>query len=173
MKFKYLSIPLITLFFLTLSACGYHNPYVYKGSGKSVYLATWKNRTNELQLDFKLRQNLIKWFQRVESIKIVEDKSEADLIVGGEIISISLPSLTYKNNRTKDVNIKLRYSYIVKDLVNNKILIKKANKEKTEEYSTTGDSSSTAYEENKALETILDEISREIYQHMLSKLPKM
>ncbi len=173
LKFKYLSLLPIVLLFLVLSGCGYHNPYVYNGPEKSVYFATWKNRTNELQLNFKLRQSLIKSFQRIESIKIVQDKSEADLIVGGEILSISLPSLTYKNNRTRDVNIRLRYSYIVKDLTNDKILLKRTNKLKTEGYNSMGNPSATAYKENEALETILDEISMEIYQYTLSKLPNM
>ncbi len=173
MKFKYLSLLLIALLFLVFSGCGYHNPYVYNGPEKSVYLAAWKNRTNELQLDFKLHQSLIKSFQRIESIKIVQDKSKADLIIGGEILSISLPSLTYKNNRTRDVNIRLRYNYIVKDLTNDKVLLKRTNKLKTEGYNSTGSSSSTAYKENEALKTILDEISMEIYQYTLSKLPKL
>ncbi len=173
MKFKYLSLLLIVLLFLVLGGCGYHNPYVYNGPEKTVYLATWKNRTNELQLTFKLQQSLIKSFQRVESIKVVNNKNDADLIVGGEIVSISLPSLTYKNKNTKDVNIRLRYNYIGKDLTNNKILFKKADQLKTEEYNTTGNIASTKFEENEALETILDEISLEIYQNTLSKLSQM
>ena len=173
MKTRYLLFGILLALMFFSSSCGYHNPYVYTGPEKKIYLASWKNRTNQLQLDSDLYQNLVKWYQRSDSIKIVKDKKDADLILGGEIISISLPSLSYdSNNSTKEVKIRLTVRYILKDLKTDMVLFQVHKQLRTEDYTTTGDSSSTADNEKEALDTIIDELSQDIYSKTLSRLSK-
>ena len=168
-----LFIALATLLIL-VSSCGYRNPYVYTGPDKSIYLAAWKNRTNELQLESQIYQSLITWYQKSDSLKIVSSKEDADLILGGEIVSIDLPSLSYgANNTTREVKLRLQIRYIMKDLQTNSVLFQEAGQIRSEEYLVASDVSTTSDNEKEALETIIDELSQDIYLKTLTKLPSL
>ena len=78
-----------------MAGCGYHNPYVYTGPEKVIYIMDWKNRTSELGLDADIYKSLIRWFQKSRSIKTTKKRDGADLILAGEIVSIDIPSLSY------------------------------------------------------------------------------
>jgi len=159
---------------LIVVSCGYRNPYVYTGPDKSIYITSWKNRTSELQLESEIYQSLLQWFQKSASLKIVKDKSSADLILAGEIISIDLPSLSYgANNTTQEVKLLLRVRYILKDIETGVILFQQPNQLRTEEYAVSADSSVTRDSEEAALETIIDELSQDIYLQTLTKLPTL
>jgi hypothetical protein len=165
---------LIFLFALpSLISCGYHNPYVYDGPEKTVYIATWKNRTSELQLNSQIYQSLLNWYQRSSAIRIVRSKEEADLILGGEIVSIDIPSLSYgANNITREVKLNLRVRYVLKDLKAGTILFQVPGEQRTEEYVVTNDNTADSASESVALATIIDELSQDIYTRTLSVLPK-
>ena len=159
---------------LIVVSCGYRNPYVYTGPDKSIYITSWKNRTSELQLESEIYQSLLQWFQKSDSLNIVKDRSSADLILAGEIISIDLPSLSYgANNTTQEVKLLLRVRYILKDIETGEILFQQPNQLRTEEYVVSADSSVTRDSEEKALETIIDELSQDIYLQTLTKLPTL
>jgi len=171
LKTQRIAVSTLIFFTLLLTACGYHNPYVYSGPEKKVYFASWKNRTNELQLDAKIYQSLIRWYQKSESFKFVKNKADADLILGGEIVSIDLPSLAYgANNTTTEVKLKLQVRYIMKEITTDKILFQEPGQTRTEEYTVTPDSTSTSDNEKEALATIIDELSQDIYVKTLTKL---
>lgn len=156
-----------------LISCGYHNPYVYSGPAKTVYIATWKNRTSELQLNTQIYQSLLSWYQRNSAIRVVRSKEEADLILGGEIVSIDIPSLSYgANNITREVNLKLRVRYVLKDLKAGTILFQEPGEQRTEEYVVTNDNTMDSASESVALSTIIDELSQDIYTRTLTVLPK-
>ena len=109
-------IPLLILFVFLLSSCGYRNPNVYSGPEKSIYITNWKNRTNELTLDIKIYQSLVKWYQKSSSITVTKGREGADLILAGEIVSIDLPSLSYgESSAASEVKLKLKIRYILKD----------------------------------------------------------
>lgn len=159
---------------LIVVSCGYRNPYVYTGPDKSIYITSWKNRTSELQLESEIYQSLLQWFQKSDSLNIVKDRSSADLILAGEIISIDLPSLSYgANNTTQEVKLLLRVRYILKDIETGEILFQQPNQLRTEEYVVSTDSSVTRDSEETALETIIDELSQDIYLQTLTKLPTL
>lgn len=171
MNKKILFFPLCLILLILVTSCGYRNPYVYSGPEKAIYVTPWKNRTSELQLDAKIYQNLVKWFQKSDSIKVVNKKEGADFILGGEIISIDLPSLSYgKSNVTKEVKLKLKIRYIVKDLMTKEILVEVPGEVRTEEYTVTSDVSTTSDNEKEALKIIIDDLSRDIYLSTLNKL---
>ena len=176
MKIKKYRFFLLSIFLLALPlliSCGYHNPYVYNGPAKTIYIATWKNRTSQLQLNTKLNQSLLSWYQRNSSIKVVNSKAEADLILGGEIVSIDIPSLSYgANNITREVNLKLRVRYVLKDLKAQTILFQVSGEQRTEEYVVTNDNAFDSASESRALATVIDELSQDIYSRTLAVLPK-
>lgn len=168
---------LSSLFLLTallFSGCGYHNPYVYTGPEKSIYVTHWKNRTNALQLDTKIYQTLTHWFQKSNSLKVTNEKAGADLILAGEIISIQLPSLSYgaANNAT-EVKIILTVRYILKDLKTDQVLLEVPGETWSEYSRITNSSMVTANNEEKALTTIIENLSEKIYMKALGKISAM
>lgn len=172
LKVTHIGISWLIVLTLLLCSCGYRNPYVYTGPDKRVYLASWKNRTSELQLESQIYQSLIKWYQKSDSLKIVKNKSDAELVLGGEIVSIDLPSLSYgANNTTREVKLKLRVRYVMKDIATGKILFQEPGQIRTEEYTVTTNVTSTSDNEKAALDVIIDELSQDIYLKTLTKLP--
>ncbi len=158
---------------IMLGGCGYRNPYVYTGPEKSIYMPTWKNRTSELQLDANIYQELLTWFQKSGSINVTKQKEGADLILAGEIISYNLPSLTYgADNRTSTVKLRLRVRYVLKDLKSDKILIEQSSETWTEDFRVSSDSALTRDNANRALETIIENMSQKIYQRTLTQITK-
>lgn len=164
---------LFLAFLLLLASCGYHNPNIYTGPDRIIYLATWKNRTSELGLDARLYQSLVQWFQKSGSISFTKDKEDAQLILAGEIISISLPSRSYDSDQSAtEVRVSIRVRYVLKDLTNNTLLLEVPDETWTETYLTSDTTSATKDNQQEAIATIVDDISERIYQKSLIKLNK-
>ncbi|KJS01108.1 MAG: hypothetical protein VR65_10470 [Desulfobulbaceae bacterium BRH_c16a] len=157
-----------------LASCGYHNPNVYNGPHKVIYITEWKNRTSQLGLDSKIYRTLTRWFQNSRSISTVREKAGADLILAGEIISLELPSLAYgANNVTAEVKVRLRVRYVLKDIASNKILMEVPDELWIEDYLISTNSSTNIDNEKRALDTIIDDLSQRIYQRTVSRLPTL
>ena len=173
MKIRKILLPSLLVLVFLLASCGYRNPYVYTGPDRDLYITTWHNRTNELQLDAKIYQSLVRWYQKSGSIKVTKQKESAQLILAGEIVSIDLPSLSYGNgNDATEVKVLLTVRYILKDLENDKVLMEVGNEVWTEEYKVGASSSESADNEKEALETIIDDLSEKIYIRTLNTLSK-
>lgn len=167
-------MPLLFVLIVLLASCGYHNPYVYDGPAKTIYISEWKNRTSDLSLDSKLYRSLARWYQKAGSLHVSKDKEGADLILAGEIISISLPSLGYGASRESVQNVvRLRVRYILKDIATGKILMEAPSEVWDESYLTSSNASVTSDNETAALDTIIDELSQKIYQRTLVQIPKI
>ncbi len=166
-------LPLLVMVCL-VTACGYYNPNVYSGPSKSIYLAEWKNRTSELGLNSQIYRSLTRWFQKTGSITTVRNKEGADLILGGEIIFLELPSLSYAaNSITSEVKVRLKVRYILKEIATNKIVLQTPGEIWTEEYLVSASTSTNLNNERKALETIIEDLSKKIYQRTITQLPKL
>lgn len=166
-------LPLIIIACI-VAACGYHNPNIYNGPHKSIYMTEWKNRTSELGLDSKIYRSLTRWFQKSGSISTVREKAGADLVLAGEIISIELPSLAYgANNITTQVKVQLRIRYILKDIASNKILLEVPDQTWAEEFLVSTNATANIDNEGKALDTIIENLSQKIYQRTIAHLPKL
>jgi hypothetical protein len=166
--------PILAFLLLAVAACGYHNPYVYNGPEKVIYIKDWKNRTSELGLDQQIYQNLIRWYQKSGSIRISKKTEGSDLIFAGEIVSIALPSLSYgSNNTTEEVKVRLKVRYILKDIASGKVIIEKPSELWTQDYLVGSTASETRDNRDEALETIIDDLSQKIYQRTLVELPKL
>lgn len=164
-------MPLLILSALVFAGCGYRNPNVYTGPEKSIYITTWKNRTNVLSLDMDIYKSLVKWFQKSGKITITKDREGADLILAGEILSIDQPSLSYgENQAATSVYARLTVRYILKDLRNNKVINEVAKKTWNEDYLIGDTSTETKDNEEEAIETIIDELSQDIYRAAIKEL---
>ena len=152
-------------------SCGYHNPYTYNGPETSVYITTWKNKTNELRLDSQIYQSLFKWYQKSDHIRVKKEKDGADLILAGEIVSIDIPSLSYGlNNITTEVKVRLKVRYILKSLKTGKVLMEVPDRTFSESYLVNTSSSITRDNKDRALEKIVDDLSEKIYLNTLNIL---
>ncbi len=168
---KYISsLVLFASLFLLLGGCGYYFPSVYDGPAKTVYMPEWKNRTSKLGIDITLYKNLSRWFQQSEAITLTKEKSEAELILAGEIVSIILPSVAWGSDTvTTDVQVKLTVRYVLKNIKTDKILWEVPMEVWTEDFPAQTLSTSA---ENRALLVILDDLSERIYIGTLAKLRK-
>ncbi len=163
-------VVLVASMVLLLTGCGYYFPSVYDGPTKTIYMPEWKNRTSKLGIDITLYKSLSRWFQKSQAIVLTKNRDKADLILAGEIVSIDLPSLSWSGSTiTTDVKIKLGVRYILKDLKSGKVLWEVPNELWTEDYPST--TLSTAAED-RALTTIIDDLSERIYLGTLDKLRK-
>lgn len=157
-----------------VSACGYHNPNVYDGPAKTIYLTDWPNRTSELSLNSDIYRSLTRWFQKSGSIKTVRKKAGADLILAGEIISLDLPSLSYgADSLTTEGKVKLTVRYILKEIDSNTIVLEKPGETWTETYLVSTSFSTTVDNERAALDIIIEDLSKKIYQRTVTKLAKL
>jgi hypothetical protein len=157
-----------------LVSCGYHNPYVYSGPEKVIYIKNLKNRTSELGLDSDIYKDLVQWFQKSGSIKISKQKEGADLILAGEILSIDIPSLSYgAGNTTTEIKVRLRVRYILKDLASGKTVLEVPNELWSQGYLVGASAAETSDNQDEAIETIIDDLSQKIYQQTLVQLPKL
>lgn len=158
------------LFLLTIHGCGYYFPHVYEGANRVIYMPTWQNRTNKLGLDMKIYQSLARWFQKSESVALTKEKNGADLILAGEILSIDLPTVSWKNiSEVTGTKITLNVRYVLKDQKNGKILWEVPSKLYTADYTVP---TSTLGADDAALAKIIDDMSEDIYLGTLNKIRK-
>lgn len=155
---------------LLVSSCGYYFPHVYEGPRQVIYMPSWKNRTNKLNLDMKIYQSLSRWFQKVQSVDLTKEKMGADYALSGEILSIDLPTVSWNTDSdatgTK-VNLIVRYS--LKELKSGKILWQKNSKLYTADYSVQIANSAA---DDEALSKIIEDMSEDIYLGTLKQLRK-
>jgi hypothetical protein len=171
LKIRKVLLPSLLVVIFLLASCGYRNPYVYSGPDRDLYITTWQNRTNELLLDAKIYQSLVRWYQKSGSIRVTKQKAGAQLILAGEIVSIDLPSLTYGDaNNATEVKVLLTVRYILKDLQSDKVLMEVGNEIWTEEYKVGASSSENSDNEKEAIKTIIDDLSQKIYIKTLNEL---
>ncbi|AEH44220.1 hypothetical protein Thein_0337 [Thermodesulfatator indicus DSM 15286] len=88
----------IALFFLfSLCSCGYQlegRPTNFSSKWKTIYVPVWKNPTSEIRLGEILAQELRKRIEMAGDFQIT-DQDDADLILEGQILSVSVGGLSY------------------------------------------------------------------------------
>lgn len=165
-KPTFLGIMLVCL--LLFSSCGYYFPHVYEGPQRVIYMPTWKNRTNKLNLDMKIYQSLSRWFQKIQSVDLTKERAGADYALSGEILSINLPSVSWNTASESTVTkVQLYVRYSLKDLKTEKILWDVQKKLYTADYSV---EMATSAADDEALAKIIEDMSENIYLGTLRKL---
>jgi len=161
---------LVLLCLLVLNGCGYYFPHVYEGAHRVIYMPTWHNRTNKLELDMKIYQSLSRWFQKSEAVDLTKEKSGADLALTGEILSIDLPSVSWNTvSEVTGTKVNLHVRFALKDLRSGKVLWEVPNKLYTADYSV---QLAAVAAEDEALTKIIDDLSEDIYLGALNKIRK-
>jgi len=159
---------------LLVAACGYHNPNVYNGPNRTIYITDWKNRTSELGINTKLYQSLVRWFQNSSSLHVSSERQGADLILAGEIKSLYLPSRSYgSNNIAIQGKMLLSVRYVLKDLQTDAVLLEEPDHVFGEDYLISTDSTVTRDNENKAIDQALKDLSQKVYQRCLVVMSKL
>jgi hypothetical protein len=155
---------------LAVSSCGYYFPHVYEGPRRVIYMPSWKNRTNKLNLDMKIYQSLSRWFQKAQSVDLTKEKTGADYALSGEILAIDLPTVSWNTNSdATGTKVKLFVRYSLKDLKSGKVLWDENNKLYTADYTVQVANSAA---DDQALATIIEDMSEIIYLGTLKQLRK-
>ncbi len=137
-------------------------------------MTEWKNRTSELSLDSQIYRSLARWYQKAGSLHVSKTKGKADLILAGEIVSISLPSRSYNaDRRAAEVEVRLHVRYILKDIASGKIILEEPNEILTQSYLTSTSAAVVSENEKLAMDEIIKILSQKIYQRTLVGIPKL
>ncbi len=81
-----------------VAGCGYYPPGHGAGFGpevKTIYVQTFKNRTEEPFLDTLVTNQIVERFRRDRRIQLVNDPAAADVTIGGQVTSYSRRSVAY------------------------------------------------------------------------------
>ena len=159
---------LLFIIAVSLSSCGYTNPYVHNGTqetnAKTLHITTWQNRTNELGLESEYFRLFNAWFKKSGRIAVVFDEDKADLKLIGEISSINLPGLFYNSlDEALEIKIKLTVNFALYNTSNNTILWQEKQYVVYEPFLLDPTGEETQYNKKRALIRIGDEIAEIIY----------
>ena len=119
---------------LGLWGCGYQfsvegsGPVIGGGAsqlpeGKRVRLAmeTLTNQTFQPTLEFKYTQYLRQAFSSSGGAKILDDRTSADFILQGAILSVTVPTLAFSNQATQESRVQVEVAVRVRDRKTNKV----------------------------------------------------
>ena len=124
----------------------------------------WQNRTNELGLESIYFRLFNAWFKNSSTIYVTPDEEQADLALAGEISSIDLPGLFYNSlDEALEIKIKLTVRFTLRDNKNNSILWQERQYTIYEPFIIEPSGQRSAYNKEKALLRIGDEIGELIY----------
>jgi Lipopolysaccharide-assembly len=159
---------ILLLLFLTISGCGYSNPYVKKTApgtpAKTLLITTWQNRTNELGLESAYFRLFNAWFKNSNTINVVFDENQADLKLTGEISAIDLPGLFYDpSDEALEIKLKLTVRFTLRDNRTNSILWQEKQYTFYEPFIIDPSGKKTESNKQRALLRIGDEIAELIY----------
>ncbi len=160
---------------LATNGCGYRNPYVQQEAAaegtKTILLAIWPNRTNELGLETEIYRNLVSWFNKLPNIKLTSSKQEADYLLTGEIHAVNIPALSYGQfDQAVEVNVILTVSYRLDDQTSDTVLLEQKELVFTEAAQIGSDAVSTRTNKNKALAIINDDLAERVYLGTVNSL---
>jgi hypothetical protein len=155
---------------LLLNSCGYYFPHVYEGPQRVIYMPTWKNRTNKLNLDMKIYQSLSRWFQKTPSVDLTKQQTGADYTLSGEILAIDLPSVSWNTvSDATGTEVQLYVRYTLTDLKSKTQLWSIQRKLYTADYTV---QVATSAADDEALAKIIEDMTEDIYLGTLNALRK-
>ena len=160
---------------LAINGCGYRNPYVQQGGAaegtKTIFLAIWPNRTNELGLETEIYRNLVSWFNKLPNIKLATSKQEADYLLTGEIRAVNVPALSYGQfDQAVEVNVILTVSYRLEEQASDAVLFQHMDIAFAETAQVGSDAVATRTNKNKALAIINEDLAERVYLGTVNSL---
>lgn len=165
---KLLTTLLVTA--LLFSGCGYTNPYTPSTDtdGKDdripLYLEMWHDETNLLGYQAAIQRSLVHWLKKSKKFILVNDSSDASHILSGTIHYADFPGLSYGTfDRAIELRAKVRFSYKLKESINNSIKLEKKEFTKLKSYLVGDSAVETEDNRQRALQEIADDLAEEIY----------
>jgi hypothetical protein len=153
----------------SLSGCGYHcaerieslPPWI-----KTIYVAPWANRSNELLLGVWITEELRHEFLRGRGLKLVP-KDEADVILEGEIVSTSTSGLSYiRYDQAVERRITAEYSVHLVYRESGKVIWQTSNIAREEEFLVGKEVMQTEGLKDEALQKLSRDVAEIIYHRI-------
>jgi hypothetical protein len=129
----YLCLSHLLLFF---PGCGYHRAERADIPAwiKTIYVAPWTNRSNELLLGSWITDELRQEFLRGSALELAS-RDEADVVLEGEVVSLSTSGLSYQYyDRAIERRIVAECSVSIKDRKTGKVLWQTSDIVREEEF---------------------------------------
>ncbi len=160
---------------LLLSGCGYRNPYLGSGdssrSWQTLHLPVWANRTSQLGLESTFQRSLHSWFKRTPRLRVVPARENADLVLEGEILAISLPGAAFDvNNQAREVSATLVVRYSLRDAGTGAIIWQEEQQPLNRFYAIGATPAATLDNRRNALAVLADELAERIYERTMDTL---
>jgi hypothetical protein len=164
----FLAFVVLLVLAFAVNSCGYSNPYIKKKAqgtpAKTLLITMWQNRTNELGLESEYFRLFNAWFKQSSRISVVFQEEQADLKLSGEISAIDLPGLFYDTlDEAVEIKIKLTVRFTLRDNRNNTVLWQEKKFTLYEPFIIDPAGEQTAYNKQKALLRIGDDLGELIY----------
>ncbi|MBW1926106.1 MAG: LptE family protein [Deltaproteobacteria bacterium] len=164
-----LAVFAIGIFWTSLSGCGYHCAERVESLPswiKTVYVAPWTNRSNELLLGVWITEELRHEFLRGRGLKLVP-KDEADVILEGEIVSISTYGLSYiRYDQTIERRIYATCSLHLKHRESGKVIWQTSNIVREEGFVVGRDVMETESLKDEALQKLSRDVADIVYHRI-------
>ncbi|MDF1577341.1 MAG: LPS assembly lipoprotein LptE [Desulfobulbales bacterium] len=160
---------------LLVQGCGYHNPYLAKiergEPAAVVYMTVWENRTNELGLENLIFRQTADWLQQSRHLRITRDRSQADYILTGTILSVDYPATAFSiTDVASTLKAKIRTSYQLTERSTGKTVWRVEETLRQADYPAGGNAVRSQGNKKTALTTIADELGEQIYLRITETL---
>jgi len=162
---------------ITLSACGYSNPYVQsdeaegvKPDAVSIYVDMWENKTSELGFQSELKQSLVRWLKKSPHFSMARTPQQSDYILNGVIESVHVPGLSYGTfDRAVELRAEITFSVEVKNTKTGEIILQRKDADWYEAFSAGRDAASLEMNKREALRQVADSIAENIYVNLFNR----
>jgi outer membrane lipopolysaccharide assembly protein LptE/RlpB len=156
---------------VTLSSCGYSNPYARlddpaggPAEPVSIFVDMWKNKTSELGLQSEMTQSLTRWLKKSRHFTMAASPDQADYTLRGVIESAHYPGLSYGTfDRAVELRAELTFSFELKKNSTGEIILKKEEAPWHANFRQGRDAATTERNKRQALVLITDDIAERIY----------
>nr|MBF0222115.1 hypothetical protein [Desulfobulbaceae bacterium] len=158
---------------ITITSCGYYNPYVVSSNSKPITLhrSMWANQTNELGLETTFYNSLSDWLRKTKLITLTENVTDAEFILTGKINSVDYPEISYSsNNIANELRANLTVTFSIKEQATGKTVWEKSGYTLQETLSKVSDPTQLLASKKVALAEISDNLAEEIYLYIINSI---
>jgi len=152
-----------------LTSCGYHRAErsaELPSWIKSIYIAPWQNRSNELLLAAWITDELRQEFLRGSSLSLAP-REEADVILEGQVKEVATSGLSYvRYDQAVERRIDVICTATLKDRRTNKTLWTTPDILREESFLVGKEATQTEALKNKALKKLSRDVAELIYHHI-------
>lgn len=163
MKYFYTALLLMCIF---VPGCGYTAGSLLPSHIDTIYIETFKNKTNEPNIEIVITNAIKDRFAWDGALKIDNKKDNADSMLQGEIVKYEKNPVAWgKNDEVEEYRLVLTVNLVYTDLVKNKVMWQEENfKVDSEYYTTLKDQKFTSTNLNKddLIENVADELAFEV-----------